>query len=370
MKLYRLIAVLAAIVMLSACGSTDISNVHELEFTYKYARVTAFGNQKQIDKTYTVEQACDFVSKYLPLLYTRNHSTVTGKEENLLYSDSLERPDSYYDAVKSYYTDHSAETEVSDIKVKHVIMTGGDAYVNVVSSITLTACESDIAAEKIGFENGIGSTVPCELNLKLKYENKEYRLFDIEWVEKEGCLLPFESYRSAEAYNSDEAEIKADLNSLCGVDAEGEIRENTENDLSDETRIGELKKFINDLAARQNNRNYKTLKGDEDYEFLSDEYIEFLNKDRDDISYTKDVYRELELVTKLTETDIKTIEVKKDGFIVTVDITSQIKGCVSESKAVEIGYTGGIGSTGVMSFIYTVKDINGSFKLADSIQTK
>ena len=212
--------------------------------------------------------------------------------------------------------------------------------------------------------------MPCEFNLKLKYENKEYKIYDMEWVEKEGNLLPFKNYVSAEAYNKDEAQIINSLSSSSGVTHEGVITENSKKDLTDEIRIGELKKFINNLASRQQNRSYKTLKGDEDYEFLSDEYIAKVNAERDDMAYTRKIYNDLKLVTKLIATDIKTIEIKKDCFVVTVDITSQLKGCVSESKAVEIGYTGGIGSNGVMSFIYTVKEIDGSFKITDSIQTK
>lgn len=370
MKLYRFIPLILIPFILCSCAKIDISNVDELDFTYKYSRTTLFGNQKEIAKTFTVTQACDFVNKYLPLLYTRSYLTVTGSEEDILYAEGFEREESYKDEVRNYYIGSSAETEVSSIKINHVIMVGGDAYVNAKATVTLKSCESDIAAKSIGFENGIGSSATCELNLKLKYENKEYKIYDIKWVEDEGNLLPFKNYVSAEIYNSDEAQIINSLTLTSGIANEGEITENTEADLTDNNRIGEVKKFINNLASRQQNRNYRTLKGNEDYEFLSDEYISKVNKERDDVAYTKQVYNNLKLVTKLTDTDIKTIEVKKDCFVITVDITSQIKECVSENKAYEIGYTGGIGSTGVMSFIYTVKEIDGVFKLTDSVQTR
>lgn len=370
MKLYRFIPLILIPFILCSCAKIDISNVDELDFEYKYSKVTVFGNQKEITKTFTVTQACDFLKKYFPLLFTRNYLTVTGKEEDILYADGFEREESYMDDVKNYYIGASAQTEVSSINIKHVIMVGGDAYVNARVTVILKACESDIAAKSIGFENGIGSAASCELNLKLRYENKEYKIYDIEWVEKEGYLLPFKNYVSAEVYNTDEAQIINSLSLSSGSANEGEITENTQADLTDSIRIGKVKKFINNLASRQQNRNYRTLKGDEDYEFLSDEYIGRVNKERDDIAYTRQVYNSLKLVTKLTDTDIKTIEVKKDCFVVTVDITSQIKECVSESKAQEIGYTGGIGSTGVMSFIYTVKEIDGEFKITDSIQTR
>ncbi len=370
MKLYKLILLFLIPFILCSCAKIDISNVHELDFTHKYSRVTIFGNQKKINKTYTVTQACDFVDKYLPLLYTRSYLTVTGDEEKILYAEGFEREEGYAESVKNYYTGASAETEVTAIRPKHVIMIGGDAYVNTQATITLTSCESGIAAKSIGFDNGIGSSMPCELNLKLKYENKEYKIYDMQWVEKEGNLLPFKSYVNAEVYNSDDAQIINSLTASSQTLNEGVIKENTEKDLTDKARIGELKKFINNLASRQQNRNYKTLKGNEDYEFLSEEYIAKVNAERDDMAYTRKIYNDLKLVTKLTATDIKTIEIKKDCFVVTVDIISQIKGCVSESKAVEIGYTGGIGSTGVMSFIYTVKEIDGSFKITDSVQMK
>ncbi len=370
MKFHKLILLLLIPFILCSCEKIDISNAHELDFIHKYSKVTLFGNQKEINKTYTVTQACDFVNKYLPLLYSRSYLSVTGEEEKILYSESFKREEDYEQSVKSYYTGASAETEVTSIRPKHVIMIGGDAYVNAAATVTLTACESDIAAKSIGFENGIGSSMPCEFNLKLKYENKEYKVYDMEWVEKEGNLLPFKNYVSADAYNTDEAQIINSLTASSGITNDGEITENSEKDLTDEVRIGELKKFINNLASRQQNRSYKTLKGNEDYEFLSDEYIAEVNAERDDMAYTRKIYNDLKLATKLIATDIKNIEIKKDCFVVTVDITSQIKECISESRAIEIGYTGGIGSNGVMSFIYTVKEIDGSFKIADSIQTK
>ena len=370
MKFYKLIPLILIPFLLCSCGRVSLENAHELEFTHKYARISLFGNQKKINKTYTVTQACDFINKYMPLLYTRNYLSVTGEEEKILYSESFEREEGYEESVKNYYIGASAKTEVTSIRTKHVIMIGGDAYVNAAATVTLTDCESDIAAKSIGFENGIGSSMDAELNLKLKYENKEYKVYDIEWVESDGNLLPFKSYASSEEYNKDDADIINSLTLSSGISNSGTIRENEEKDLTDETRIGELKKFINNLASRQQNRNYKNLKGDEDYEFLSDEYIAKVNEERDDKAYTRQIYSSLQLITKLTDTDIKTIEVKKDCFVVTVDITSQIKGCVSDSKAREIGYTGGIGSTGVMSFIYTVKDIDGNFKITDSVQTR
>ena len=48
--------------------------------------------------------------------------------------------------------------------------------------------------------------------------------------------------------------------------------------------IGLGNAFIGSLAAKQNNRNYETMSGDEDYSLLSDEYIAALNKKVNDLA--------------------------------------------------------------------------------------
>ncbi len=370
MKFSKLLIFLLIPVIFSSCSRITLQNIDEQEFSYKYSKITLFGNQKKINKTYTVEQACDFTEKYISLIYNRSFRNVENKEEKILFSKSYTPSEGYTEGVKNFYTSASAVTEVSDIKIKNVIMVGGDAYVNAEVNIILKACESDIAAKSLGFPDGIGSTQKSQLNLKLIYENNEYKLYDISWVEEDGYLLSFEHYGTAEAYNEDEAQIVSSLDLSCNVENAGEIRQNTEEDLTDIARIGELKRFINNLASKQNNRDYKTLKGNEDYPLLSDEYIAKLNSDTDDITNTKNVYSNLKLSTKLTDTDITNIEVRKDGFVVTVNMTLRMLSCISDERAKSMGFTGGIGSDREMTFVQTVKDINGSFKLVNSQQTK
>lgn len=370
MKLKKLILLLLVPFLLCSCGKYSLKNAEELPFTYKYAEADGNGNQKKITKTYTVTQACDFTNKYVSLLFNRGYANITGKEEEILYSSGFKRDDGYFDAVKEYYEKTNASTSLSNLNINHVIMIDGDAYVNVTADVILKECESELSAKAIGFPDGVGTTNTAELNLKLKFEGNEYKIYDVDWVEKDGFLLSYESYSGSAVYNQDESEITDALTLTCEVSNEGSIRENTSADLTDTARIGDLKFFINNLAAKQNNRDYKTFKGNEDYPLLSDEYISELNAERDDVSYTKKIYSDLQLSTQFINADIKNIEIRKDGYIVTVDITSKITSCISNDRAIAIGYTGGIGSEGVMSFVYTVKDINGTFKLVKSIQTR
>jgi len=369
MKFKKLLIILLIPLILASCSKISLDNAENLEFTHKYAKTTLFGNQKKINKTYPVTQACDFTNKYVALLFNRDYRNVTGREGEILYADSYNPGEEYFEAVKKYYTSVSAVTEVSSTKINHVIMIGGDAYVNVTANIILKQCESNISAKTIGFTNGVGSTMPCELNLKLKFKGTEYTLYGMDWVENENSLMNFAYYGNTDAYNEDEAEVISALDKTTGIENAGDIRQFNEADVSDAAFLGRIKGFINNLAAKQNNRDYKTLSGDEDYPLLSDEYIRELSKERDDVSYTKETYSKLKLVTELEKTDIKSVEFRKDEIFITVDITSKIKECASEDTAVQMGYTGGIGSSGVMSFEYTVKEINGSLKLVDSNQT-
>ena len=187
----------------------------------------------------------------------------------------------------------------------------------------------------------------------------------MEWVEKENSLQSFAYYGSTDAYNSDEAEVKTALNLSSETENKGEIRSFTNEDAADAALIGRIKGFINNLAAKQNNRDYKTFSGDEDYPLLSDEYIKKLNAERDDVSYTKKVYRDYKLVTELINTDIKSLEFRKDCVVISADITFRLKECISNDRAISMGFSNGIGSERTISYTYTVKEIDGSLKISD-----
>lgn len=365
MKLKKLLILLIIPFIFSSCTKITLDNAEDLEFEYKYSKITLFGNQKKINKTYTVSQAYDFTKKYVAQLYNRDYRNITGTEEKILYWDSYDPGEEYYETVKKYYSSVNCVTEVSSVKVNHIIMISGDAYVNVTVNVMLKDCESNISAKTVGFPNGIGSTMPAELNLKLKFRGTEYTLYDMEWVEKENSLQSFAYYGSTDAYNSDEAEVKTALNLSSETENKGEIRSFTDEDAADAALIGRIKGFINNLAAKQNNRDYKTFSGDEDYPLLSDEYIKKLNAERDDVSYTKKVYRDYKLVTELINTDIKSLEFRKDCVVISSDITFRLKECVSNDMAISMGFEKGIGSERTISYIFTVKEIDGSLKISD-----
>lgn len=383
MKLKTLLCTILCVFLLSGCSNISLDNVHEQEFKYKYSKITLFGDQKETNETFTVDQAMEFTTKYLSVLYNRSGQTATGEEEKLLYSDEYMKKvgnvDDYFANLRDFYNEYQVKTELAKTEINHVIMVGGDAYVNVVAYVSLKDALSDSVANQIGFKNGIGGTNTAEFNMKLKYENREYKLYDMETVDNEGSLTSFAGlagtieYETVEERTDTVAEVTVidDTDKVSEEEVSGgKVAENTHEDATNQQKIAQVKNFIYDLASRQNNRNYQTLAGNEDYPLLSNEYIAELNKSRDDVSYTKEVYNALQLSTEVVGISINEIQVKKDAFVVAFDVTTKITSCISDERAKQIGYTGGIGSTGTMSFVYTVREIDGGLKLVNSRQTR
>lgn len=383
MKLKQILCIVLCALFLSGCSGINLDNIHEQEFKYKYSKITLSGDQKETTETFTVDQAMEFTTKYLSVLYNRAADTASGEEERLLYSDEyiekVGNVDDYFANLRDFYSEYDVKTELSKTEIDHVIMVGGDAYVNVTAYVSLKNALSDSVAKQIGFKNGIGGTNTAEFNMKLKYENKEYKLYDMESVENEGSLTSFAGLAGTIEYETVEerTETVADITVVDDTEklseeeiSGGQVAENTHEDATNQQKIAQVRNFINDIAYRQHNRNYQTLAGNEDYPLLSSEYIAELNKTRDDVSYTKEVYQALQLTTEVVGVSINEIQVKKDAFVVSFDVTTRITSCISEDRAKQIGYTGGIGSTGTMSFVYTIREIDGSLKLVNSVQTR
>ena len=418
MKTKAAICVLLLIVLLSGCSSGKLNTAEQREFKYKYSRLLPFGIQIELGDAYVVTQATNFTSKYMAVLYNRSYRTLTGDEEKILFSDhymdKMENADEYFQKIKEFYTEYKVTTELSRTDVHHVIMIGDDAYVNLTAYVVLQDCVTNDIAKDIGF-SGIAGTLSQEYNLKIQYKNKEYRLYDIERVEGEKNIADFsllagkfevpDIFETVEVIDNtgkyaekasdtaqdvitaenpegkkSESEAEKTSENTEGQTAENSndktskkqpvTKENTSKDAADQEKLSEVRSFISLLAAKQNNRNYETMVGNEDYALLSDDYIAVLNREYNDIEYTKQVYVDKQLSTELVSVDIKSIDVRKNAYVVNVDIVSKITHCISEEEAKNIGYTGGIGSNGVMSFIYTVAEIDGELKLVNSKQTR
>ena len=72
---------------------------------------------------------------------------------------------------------------------KKVVNLSGDAYVKGVAKIRLLNCNDMNLAAAIGYTEGLNSNLPCEFEIKMKYIDGDYYVYDYKISEKDGHIL-------------------------------------------------------------------------------------------------------------------------------------------------------------------------------------
>lgn len=345
MKKLSVLFLIFILISFTGCAEKiTLDNIDTVENEYQYSSVFMGRYLKETAETKIVSDAKDFAKKFISVQQNRAYNEKTSVEnEKIMYTDDYidkhgEEINKLIEEVKSFYTEYELKTDVQSVDYNKVVNLGGDAFVNAVAKIRLTGCGNLEVAKALGFENGVNSNILCEYNIKMKYIGGEYFIYDYEIVEKEGYLVDFKNYRDI-------------INKMSRFGIENEY---------------EIKDVVNKLAYTQNTRDYNTLRGDEDYPYLSESYKAMLNSQRDDIGYTKQIYQDYKIITEMVSCNITDITVTENAYKVRADIKVKLVGCVSQETAKNIGYKDGIGSVATMNYVFTINRENGELKLFDS----
>jgi len=337
------IAFLIGIVfILSGCAEKiTLDNIDKLETDYEYSTVFMNRYVKESNETKIITDAKDFAKKFISVQLNRGYDEKIGVEkEQLMYTEEYKEANgdkldkSLMDVVE-FYKKYEIKTEVQSVDYNNIINLNGDAFVNAVAKVRLVACNNIKVAEKLGYKDGMNSNLPCEYNIKMKFLGGDYYVYDYNIVDKEGHLSAIETYKNIE---DDIAEF--------GIENETQI-----------------KKFVRSLAYAQNNRDYKVFNGDEDYIYLSESFKSELNKDKDDVKVTKDVYVKYKINTEFVSVKINDIVEGQGCYVVTVGVRTKLKECLNNEVAKNIGFEKGVGSEAVIPYEYVIGYENGELKL-------
>ena len=341
-KIYLTFLILLTLCLSGCSEKITMENIDKVETEYHYSNVVLGRYLKEIKENKVITEAKDFARKFISIQQNKSYDEKTSLEnEMIMYSEKykeehkeeLENSISYG---KEFYNKYQIKTEVQSVDFEKIIILKGDAYVNAIAKVRLTHCETPEIAGILGYKDGINSNIQCEYKIKMVYDSGEYFVYDYELVEKEGYLNNLASY---------EVLIK-EMNSA--------------------KEIEEVSTLIKNVLYTQNNRDYKTFKGNEDYQYLSSSLKAELNKDVDDVAQTKNLYNEYKLNTQYINHNIVSIVKTEEGFTVLTDVKVKIAECKSEELAKRLGFTGGIGSERIMRYSYTIAQENGVYKVFKS----
>lgn len=337
MKKIYLIFSLCLCMLLSGCDEKiTLDNVDQYKAPSLYSKVS-LGKLVECDEDSIIGDIKVFTNKFLSIVWNRSYKNNTTVEyEKIMFSKEFpeEKAKMLSDdimATKKFYKEYELATELVNIDYESIVNCKGDAYVICVARLRLTECNDEKVSKIMGFPEGIGSDVLCKLKMKYKYKDKNYLVYDCEQVEEEGYLFPIKKYP--------------------------DIIFNT---LTKEER---LERFVFVVSKTQNDRVYYELSGDEDYKYLSKAYRKYLNKDRDDVKYTRDLYIKYKMSTKLMGCTVEKIEKTDMGYIVRATLDIKLLECVNERMAKSSGFPEGIGSIEKKKYDYYIIEEDGEFKV-------
>lgn len=335
-----LLLILSLCLTLTGCSnSISLDNVDTIENEFKYSKIS-FGKLKECKEDMIIKDAKDFTNKYLSVTLNRSYSdNKTIEQETIMFTeDYLETNGKQLEeeilSIKGTYENYELSTELVNVDYKNIVNIKGDAYVNCVARVRLVECNNENVAKVLGFD-GVNSTANAIYNLKLKYIDKSYMVYDVKKIEKEGFMIPFEKCEE-KIYNS----------------------------LNEEDK---LKHFAYLVSKAQNDRVYYEFSGDEDYKYLSKGCLEEINKDRDNAKYTKDLYTNYKLSTRLDDCKVSQIIKTEDGYTIKLVLTVEMLECATKELAAQIGFPNGVGSKRNMNYEYYVIVEDGEFKLDGSM---
>lgn len=322
--------------ILSGCSQAiTLDNIEDYETEYKYSKVSG-GKIKQSKEDVVISDVKEFVTKYLSAVFNRSYKdNRTLEHQTIMYSESfleshkeeLEEEISY---IKDFYKEYELTTEFLNVEYEKIINVNGHAYVTCIAKIKLTSCNDDKIIKIMGFD-GVNGSASSKYNLKLEYSNRAYTVYDYEVVNQEGYLQPFKNYESAIDQSSNDEE--------------------------------KLKRLAFLLSKAQNDRVYYEFSGDEDYKYLTKSCVEEINKDRDNATYTKNLYTQYKLSTKLESCDVKEIIKTEAGYTIKLSIAVKIIECSSKQMAINLGFKDGVGSSRLMNYEYYVVMEDGEYKV-------
>lgn len=326
---------------LTGCSSKiNLDNIESFETDYEYSKVS-MGAIKECEEDKVIQEAKEFANKFFAIMYNRSYKDNTSIEnETIMFSEEYKANNpnliENIEFIKEFYNKYGLETEVQNVDFDKIININGDAYANATAKIRLTACSNPAVASILGFKDGLNSNIRCEYNIKMKYVEREYFVYDYELVPNEGYLLDFASY-------------------------ETKLNENL-------TVEEKLDSFVYAVSKAQNDRIYDKFTGDEDYIYLSQAYKDELNKERDDVKYTKEIYTRFQLSTEFISSKVNSVTKTDSGYTLNVTLVTKLLNCISDDVAKNIGYPDGVGSESEMTVEYYVVEENGEFKLNGSKQ--
>lgn len=351
------------LILISGCSERiTLDNIenHLNEVDYQYSKVTIGNNIKEMEETQIIKEAKEFANRFMAVKYTRSYDGIE-KKEDVLYSEHFKEKYKNYEEISSFdsefYKKYKLSTELQTVDFDKVVYIGDDAYVHLVATIRLLNCGSKEFASILGFNDGVYTNIRCEYDLKMEYTDGEYFIYDYKLIEREGQLKSFEEYEE-------------ELTKIAELINQNEPDDEEANENDYEITDSEMRIFIDKLCRTQNNRNYETFKGNEDYVYMSKSYIEELNKYRNDASYSSSIYKKLKLSTEYIRAEVKQIVKNGNKYNVFVDVESKITSCISDEQAAKIGYPGGIGSSTIMRGEFVVGRENNEIKLFDVISLK
>ena len=340
-KICTALLVLTTIFLTGCSAEITMDNVHEVKTDYHYSSVYFGRYLKEIKENKVVKDAKDFTRKFISAQQNRSYDEKTSVEnEMIMYTQKYkdENKDTLEKSIvfaKEFYNKYQIETEVQSVDFEKIVILSGDAYVHAIAKVRLTHCQTPELAGILGYKDGVNSNILCEYKIKMEYDNGEYFVYDYELVEKEGNLNTLASYEK-----------------LIEV-------------LSSTNEIEDISNLVKNILIAQNDRDYKTFKGNEDYQYLSNEYIAEINKDRDDVAYTKELYTQYQLHTQYVSHNIISIVKGDNSFTVLADVKVKIVECSSDELAKNMGFSGGIDSEQTMRYSYTIKKQDDVYKVFD-----
>ncbi len=370
MKKIVLVLFLVFIVLLTGCSEKiTLDNIENVQTEYKYSKVSINGKITESPENMIITDAKEFANKFISIQFTRAYGEKTTKDNELImYTDSYKEKnkdilEKDIEKAKDFINKYKLATEVQGIKYNRIINIGGDAFVNAVATVRLIDCAYNEVAQLMGFADGINSNAYCEYNIKMEYIDGEYFIYDYEIIQKDGFLKPL-------AYYNDGIDLSGEITDENPNEPVEEQKEETEEDKKTLTAKvkSEITDLVNKVSHAQHNRDYKSFKGDEDYKYLSESYKAELNKERDDVKFTKDAYTRFKIHTQFISATITNISQDGDRFVVDTDVKSKIVECLNDEVAKNIGYPGGIGSESIIKVRYIVADENGQWKVTSSKQ--
>ena len=335
-----LLLILSLCLILTGCAnSITLDNVDSFSNDYKYSKVS-LGKLKECKEDMIIKDAKDFTNKYLSVTLNRSYAdNKTVEQETIMFTEDYletnkEQLEKEISTIKEIYKKYELTTELVNVDYKNIVNIKGDAYVNCVARVRLTECNDENVAKILGFD-GLNSTANAIYNLKLKYIDKSYMVYDVKKIEKDGYMIPVEKCED-KVYNS----------------------------LTEEDK---LKHFAYLVSKAQNDRIYYEFSGDEDYKYLSQKCLAEINKDRDNAKYTKDLYTNYKLSTRLDNCKVNEIIKTEAGYTIKLVLTVEMLECATKELATQIGFPNGVGSKRNMNYEYYVVVENGEFKLDGSL---